>query len=268
MGGPLATAGIGLLSGVLSGWFGIGGGLVTTPAIRLLLGYPALIAVGTPLPVILPTAVAGAFAHARAGQVDMRAGLTIGAAGALTSLVGAWLSSVAGGTSVMVLTAAFIVWAAGDMVVQAYAAPARAGREAVETLAGDGRDDSASARSRTLVLIGLAAGLYSGFLGLGGGFVIVPALTRFLSFPIKRAVGTSLVCVAVLAVPGSVAHYLLGHIDPVLALGLIAGTVPGALAGARLTRAASDRALRIGFAVVLVFTGLVLAASELGVLPR
>ena len=64
--GPLTVA-IGLVAGVLSGMFGIGGALVTTPAIRLLLGRPELIAVGTPLPVIIPTAVAGALAYARRG---------------------------------------------------------------------------------------------------------------------------------------------------------------------------------------------------------
>jgi uncharacterized membrane protein YfcA len=57
------TIGVGLVAGVLSGMFGVGGGLVTTPAIRLLLGFPALIALGTPLPVILPTAVAGAASY-------------------------------------------------------------------------------------------------------------------------------------------------------------------------------------------------------------
>ena len=95
------------------------------------------------------------------------------------------------------------------------------------------------------------------------GFVVVPALTRWLGVPLKRALGTSLVVVAVLAVPGTIAHYVLGHVDLGLAAWLIVGTVPGAWIGARLTAAAKERTVAISFSVVLAVAGLVLAGSEL-----
>jgi uncharacterized membrane protein YfcA len=116
-----------------------------------------------------------------------------------------------------------------------------------------------------LAAIGVLAGVYSGFLGLGGGFVIVPALTRYLGMPVKRAIGTSLVTVAVLAIPGTITHYFLGHIDPWLALFLAIGVVPGAMIGARLTAGASDRAIRLAFAGLLLVVGVWLTVSELGV---
>ncbi|MBN2405508.1 MAG: sulfite exporter TauE/SafE family protein, partial [Coriobacteriia bacterium] len=97
---------IGLGSGFLSGQFGIGGAMVTTPAIRLILGRPELIAVGTPLPIIIPSAVAGAIAYSRRGMIDVRAGVMIGLAGSVASVAGAWLTQLVGGSFVLIVTAA------------------------------------------------------------------------------------------------------------------------------------------------------------------
>jgi uncharacterized protein len=267
VGPTLSTIVVGLASGVLSGAFGIGGGLVTTPAIRLLLGYPALIAVGTPLPVIVPGAITGALAYGRRGLVDLRAGLTMGAVGSVGSIGGALLSRLAGGTIVLLATAALIAWASMDMLLQQRRATV------AEGVPGEGESDEAFAREGSvplsgrarlvrLVLIGALAGVYSGFLGLGGGFVIVPGLTRFTGMPVKRAIGTSLVTVAFLAVPGTMAHSLLGHVDWSLALMLALGVVPGAVIGARLTERVSDRTVRLAFALLLAVVGVWLAVSE------
>ena len=92
-------------------------------------------------------------------------------------------------------------------------------------------------------------------------------LTRWFRFPVKRAIGTSLVAVGVLAVPGTITHYLLGNVDVRMALLLMVGVIPGAFVGARITlwREGADDARR--FAVLLVVVGCVLAASaESGVL--
>jgi uncharacterized protein len=284
----LATVAVGLVSGVLSGMFGVGGGVLTTPAIRLLLGYPALVAVGTPLVVIIPTTAAGAIQYARRGLADVRAGLALGACGSLGALAGAWGSALAGGTAVLLTTAALIAVVSVDMLVHA----ARSGMsddamvEAVSPTRTEeiGREDSIALAaaadevatmpgtsgavpplpiSARLALTGLASGVYSGFLGLGGGFVMVPLLSRLFGIPMKRAIGTSLVAITVLAIPGSLAHWALGHVDLPLALLLVLGTVPGALFGARLTMAASERATRIGFAALLLGAGAWLGVSTL-----
>ena len=94
-----------------------------------------------------------------------------------------------------------------------------------------------------------STGLYSGLLGLGGGFVIVPVLTRWLGFPAKRAIGTSLVAIAILSIPATVTHAFLGHIDwrhRPRAVGH--RRARRAHRRARSRRAASERAVRIGFA--------------------
>jgi uncharacterized membrane protein YfcA len=109
-------------------------------------------------------------------------------------------------------------------------------------------------------------GLYSGFLGLGGGFVVVPSLVRWFGLDIKRAIGTSLVVVTVLAVPGSITHYALGNIDLTLAGLLALGVVPGALLGAKVASHLQARTLKIAFAALLVGVGVMLGASEIGLL--
>jgi uncharacterized membrane protein YfcA len=270
----LATVAIGFVSGVLSGMFGIGGGIVTTPAIRLLLGAPALVAVGTPLVAIIPSAITGAASYARSGVADVRAGVVLGVSGSATAVVGAWLTRLVGGTTVLVLTALLILYVAGDMLVSVLRAPRPELEAAEEAVAAGARrgpgpharnEPSARSRRRTVALVGVGAltGLYSGFLGLGGGFVLVPMLARWLRLPLKAAIGTSLVAIGILSVPGAITHAVLGNVDWPVALALVIGVVPGAAVGARITLGASDRSIAIAFSIVLGAVGVWLAASEL-----
>ena len=266
----VATIVVGLASGVLSGAFGIGGGLLTTPAITLLLGYPALIAVGTPLPVIVPGALTGAISYYRRDLADVRAGLVMALAGTVGSVAGAFITRFVGGTAVLLVTAVVIAGASIDMLLQHRATAGRAvpgEAESDESLATIAVPAPAPvpvpARTLAFVAIGAVAGLYSGFLGLGGGFVVVPALTRWCGMSVKRAIGTSLVTIAALAIPGTLTHWYLGHVDWTLAVLLAIGVVPGAVIGARLTGRASDRSVRLAFAILLAVVGVWLAGSQL-----
>lgn len=254
------TLGIGFVSGVLSGAFGIGGGIFTTPAIRLVLGAPALVAVGTPLPVIFPSALAGAITYARGGVTDVRAGVTCAAAGSVTAVLGALATRVVGGDVVLLATAALILYMAVDVVLQTVSLAPR-GERAKPVSAGAA--DSGGGRLGRLLIIGALTGLYSGFLGLGGGFVLVPMLTRWLAFDIKRAIATSLLAIAILAVPGTVTHALLGHVDWRIAAVLAIGVVPGAIVGARLTLGSAERTVRLGFAALLLVVGVWLGAQTI-----
>ncbi len=254
---PLTLA-VGAMSGLLAGMFGIGGGLLTTPAIRVVLGYPAFIAVGTPLVAILPTAVFGAVSYARAGMADVRLGLTVGAWGIVGSVAGAALTRLAGGSTLMLLTAVLVLFAAADMAWSARAAGAAQPPAPPEAPLAPPR-----AGRVAKALTGLVTGLYSGFFGLGGGFVLVPLLTRRMGLSIKQAIGTSLVAIGVLAVPGIATHWALGNVDVRLGVLLALGSVPGALAGARVTRMATERWVRIGFAALMSVVGVILALTEI-----
>lgn len=291
------TLAIGFVSGVLSGAFGIGGGIITTPAIHLILGAPALVAVGTPLPVIFPSALTGAVSYTRHGITNVRAGVICGLAGCATAVAGAWATRLVGGNVVLLATAALILYTAADMVLQVFRPP-RLGLTASEEadafggagalqpgeIVGEDQADAVKGESMPrserakpvsegvstrpfatlkLVLIGAVTGLYSGFLGLGGGFVLVPMLTRWLSYDIKKAIATSLFAITILAVPGTITHALLGHIDWRIAAVLVIGVVPGAIVGARLTLGSAERTVRLGFATLLVIVGAWLAISTL-----
>ena len=244
---------VGFFAGLLSGAFGVGGGLVTTPAVRLLLEQPALIAVGTPLPVIIPTAIAGSISYARRGLADVRAGVIIGLWGSGFTVLGAYLSDLIGGSLVMFATAGLILYLAVDMFLHGSGPTTSLDLEAAPTF------------RRWKPVIGIVTGLYSGVLGLGGGFILVPMLTRIAHYPVKRAIGTSLTAIAILAVPGSLTHWYLGHVNLTLAALMIVGVVPGVLLGAKLTATADERHVRAGFALLLVVAGTTLALNEFGV---
>ena len=258
MNDPLLAAFIGLVAGTLSGAFGIGGGVVMLPAIRLILGYPELVAVGTSLPVILPTALAGAVTHVRNGNVLVRVGLIVGVCGMPASVLGALASRVIGGQAVLIIAAVVIVLAAIGVV--------RPTVPAARTSAADGSVQRSATPVIRLAVIGLVTGFYSGLLGLGGGFVLVPLLQRFAGLDIKQAIGTSLVGVATLAIPGALTHYAIGNVDLPLALALSAGVVPGAVIGARITISANEQGVRWGFATLLALAGIMLGLSETGLL--
>jgi uncharacterized membrane protein YfcA len=114
-----------------------------------------------------------------------------------------------------------------------------------------------------LATIGVAAGLLSGLLGIGGGILMVPAFVGWVRLPLKEAIGNSLACVGVLAVPGMVTHAALGHIDWAFALPLCVGVIPGAQLGAHLAIRTPDRTLRVAVASVLGTIAVVYAVGEL-----
>jgi hypothetical protein len=268
----------GLAAGVLSGLFGIGGGIVIAPSLKLWVGVPALVAVATPLVAIIPGSIAGASTYVRAREARLSDGFTAGLAGVPFAILGALGTKWAGGTIVLAIQAVLVLWMAGQMLVDTLrrrgnrrsgggggAAPAEPTLVA-EAAPAAAEIDAAERPHITgpLVAIGAIAGLFSGFLGLGGGFVVVPLLVHFEQFSMKRAVGTSLITIAFLAVPSAITHAVLGHIDWALGLALIVGIVPGALVGARLSLGSNERGLRLAFAGLLIVVGVTLGANALG----
>ncbi len=182
----ILTVLVGLSAGLLSGLFGVGGGIVMTPGLTALAGVAPIVAVATPLPVILPTAAVGAFTYHRAGEVDLRAASWISLTGAAASAGGALLTEVIDARMLLVATAALLAWQSVQIL-----------RGTSSPLTGE----ELPIPAWTLALVGIGAGLLSGLLGIGGGLVIVPALAGILGVPLKRALGTSLVAVVVLVDP-------------------------------------------------------------------
>jgi uncharacterized membrane protein YfcA len=232
---------LGGLLGFLSGLFGVGGSSVATPLLRLL-NVPRLIALATPLPVTLPTAVAGAVAYWRKGVVDLRAAFWTAAGGVPAVVVGSYLTAVVPGRLLMLLTGGFVMLV-GARVLRGLPAEA-------------GVSSAAKPRVWQYAAVGLGIGFLSGLLANGGGFLLVPAYLLLFHMEAQEAAATSLVAVALLAIPGTLVHWSLGHVDLRLALLLTAGVVPttflGAKVGMRLT-ARQARTLFGGF--LLLFGG-------------
>jgi uncharacterized membrane protein YfcA len=248
----LVAASIGFGSGVASGAFGIGGALLSTPGIRVLLNTPAIVAVGTTLPVIIPTAVTGLRTYVRNGFVDTRLAAWAATGGLVCSVGGALLTGIIPGEILLVATAVVIFYLAVRMLPTA--APATAPHPHPGVPAA--------------LAVGGLSGFASGLLGVGGGFVLVPLFTVTFGLPLKTALGTSLAVVAVQAVPGSIVHAALGHVDWTIVAGMAVGVVPGAWLGSRLAVAARDKTLRTVVAVALMVLAAAFAAGEIRALLR
>ncbi len=257
----LLTLAAGVLTGVLSGAFGIGGAAFSTPAIRVL-GVPAALAVGTTLPSILPSAVAGTIRYVRESLVWWPVVAWAAPVGVLAAVLGSLLSSRVPGEGhwLMIATAALLGYTSWRM-----ARPSN--------VAGDVSDASRSRSRRRahpllLVAVGAAAGLLSGLLGVGGGTIMVPGFSELARIPLKTAIACSLVCVGIFAVPATLTHWSLGDIDWLTAGLLSLGVVPGARLGAALAIRTGIRRLRLAVAGFLGVVAVVYAIGEILALSR
>jgi uncharacterized membrane protein YfcA len=257
----LATLAVGFVAGMLSALLGIGGAVVTTPAVRVL-GATPIEAVGSTVPAILPGAISGAYRYARAGLVDWTLALSLGISGAVFALGGAWLSDLVDGRLLMVFTAVLMLWS-GVSVVRG-GDRARVVAAAAEQREREGLEPEAGNRSIWLLgVVGAGSGFVAGLLGVGGGIVMVPAMAGPLGIPMKKAVASSLVAVAIFSVPALVAHIVLGHVDWLFALPLMLGGVPGARVGARLTLGGAERTVRRWFGVLVIVVACIYGGTEL-----
>lgn len=249
------TVVLGVGTGFLSGTFGVGGAVISTPGIRAL-GAPALVAIGTTLPSILPSAVSGTLRYRREDLIVWRAVALTVPAGIVAAVLGALLSKVVPGEGhlLQLATAGLLGFSAWRM--------ARGGRPSADATEGAGCDDGSEVATGRFVAVGAVAGLLSGLLGIGGGVVMVPGFTQWTDMTVKRAIATSLVCVGLFSIPGMITHSILGNIDWRFALLLAVGVVPGAQWGAAVTAKADDRRVRFVVAVFLGVTAVIYAVGE------
>lgn len=120
-------------------------------------------------------------------------------------------------------------------------------------------------RLLTGAAIGLVAGFASGYVGVGGGFLMVPLFIPLLGITMKKASGTSLIAVVILAIPGVITQTLHGNVDFVAGIAMAIGSIPGALIGASLIRYIPERKMRFLFGFFLLFAAIILVINELNV---
>lgn len=266
----LVSVCVGLGVGILSGMLGIGGGTILVPTFKLGFALPALSATATSLFTIIPTSISGAISHLRNKTCIPRFGFAAGLGGALTSPVGVWLASLSPDWATMVAAACVIAYSACTMLSKAFALWRRTSGKGKGESRG-GRDGEAieyvvPSGARPVVvaaLIGLVAGVLSGYVGVGGGFLMIPLFMQLLHTPMKLASGTSLIGVLLLSIPGTVMQAVLGNVNWVVGICVALGAIPGAVIGTKLLKRVPELALRFMFGGFLLVAAALLVIDQL-----
>jgi uncharacterized membrane protein YfcA len=240
--------------------FGIGGGAITIPVLNLIFRIPLLGATSTSLFVIAPTSLSGAYRHIKQGTVFVKTAVQIGCAGAITSVLSAFVSEKLPAFAILVATVAIITYSAFAMFRQALKKP-------LDDEGHTSHNRFKTPRSQTLATLcmGLFAGSIAGIVGVGGGFIIIPFSIAFFGYTFKQASGTSLLAISLIALPGIITHAILGHVWYLYGIALIVGSIPGANLGARLIRRIPERAARFMFGGLLVVSGVMLVVNHMAI---
>lgn len=241
--------GLGGVSGVLVGFtlglVGGGGSILAVPLMVYLVGVRSPhIAIGTSALAVAVNAALGLFNHARAGTVKWRCGAMYAAAGILGALLGSTFGKAFDGRKLLFLFALVMIVVGVVML--------RGRRNAGVAGATCNRENAPKVLS-----FGLGTGVFSGFFGIGGGFLIVPGLVGATHMPILNAVGTSLVAVTAFGLTTALNYSLSGLVDWNLALVFIIGGVAGSLFGTRLARHLAGKTGQL----TTVFAGLIFVVA-------
>ncbi len=232
--------GLGAVIGLSLGLLGGGGSILTVPIFVYVLGIAAKPAIAMSLPVVGGTSLIGAAGHWRGGNVDLPVALGFGVVAMAAAYGGARLGVFVPGAVQLVLLAMVMVAAAVAML--------RGRRDAEE-------ERRARSPLWLLALAGVAVGVLTGLVGIGGGFLIVPALVLLARLPMKQAVGTSLVVIAMNSASGLLGY--LGRVPIDWRLTALFTGIAGAgiLAGAALVKRVPATSLKRAFAVFVLAMG-------------
>ena len=247
----LLGAGSGALVGFVLGLVGGGGSILAVPLLVYLVGVPSPhVAIGTSALAVAANAAIGLVNHARAATVKWRCALVFAAAGVAGAFVGSTLGKALDGQKLLFLFALVMI-AVGVLMLR------RRGQVG-DPLVRLGRENAPK-----LVGYGLGTGAFSGFFGIGGGFLIVPGLIASTGMPMINAIGSSLVAVTAFGLTTAANYALSGLVDWPLALAFIAGGVLGSFAGARLAKrlAGADHLTTIFAALIFLVAAYMLWKS-------
>lgn len=238
--------------GVALGLLGGGGSILTVPILVYVLGLPAHEAIAMSLLVVGTTSVAALIPHARGKRVRWSMGLMFGAA----SMVGAY---AAGRVAKMIPAAALLLLFGGMMLVTAIAMMRK----------GKGDDSGFAAKPEAplpyavIALEGLVVGAFTGLVGAGGGFLVVPALVLLGKLPMREAVGTSLLVIAMKSFAGFAGYLSTTHVEWTLAALVIVAAVSGSFIGASFAGKVRQDLLRKGFAWFVVVMAVFILGQEI-----
>jgi uncharacterized protein len=242
-------AGVGYLIGLILGLLGGGGSILTVPALVYLIGQTPQVAVTASLVIVGTNSAIGALFHRAQGNLNWRVALTFGGSGMLTAYLAAGLSRLFSPVLLLILFSVLMLVIGIVMLVR----PAVANQ----------LDHAAQRRWSVVIFTGAAVGMLTGFLGVGGGFLIVPALVMLVGLPMQQAVGTSLVIIAMNSAAGLLGHLGESTLDPTLLLIFIASGLLGTFCGTRLTQRFKSQALQRAFALFILMLATLLLIDNL-----
>jgi uncharacterized membrane protein YfcA len=227
------------LIGLSLGLTGAGGSIITLPVLVYLAGLPPKEAVGLSLFVVGSAAIVGAVQRIRSGQFHLKAAVMFAVSGMAGAAMGAQLTPLISARVLMLIFAVLMLSVALNMLIGAQS------------------DSPTVAECKPLrcLLAGLGVGVLTGFIGVGGGFLLMPALVKFARLPLRIATGTSLAVIAFNSFAGFLSHY--GEAPPrwSLALFFAAIAAAGVLAGTVLASRLPVARLRQVFAMMVILTG-------------
>ena len=272
----LVILGLGGLVGVLSGLFGVGGGFLLTPLL-FFIGIPPAVAVATQANQVVASSVSGLLGHLRRRTVDLRMGTVLLAGGLVGSAVGVQIFNLlrARGQVDLMVQLCYVVFLGtigGLMLAESLRAlrKAKAGppaprhrkRGLADTLPFKMRFRASGLYISVIppALVGALVGVLSAIMGVGGGFIMIPAMIYLLGMPTKVVIGTSLFQIIFVAAFTTILHAVTNHtVDAVLALLLLLGGVVGAQAGVRMGTRLKAEQLRILLASLVLLVCLKIA---------
>ena len=267
---PVAAVVAGVAVGLSLGLTGGGGAIFAVPLLVYWIGVDPPTAVAISLVTVAATAAVGAVERWRYGQVEIPTGLLFAAAGMLTAPLGSWLGGRIPEQPLLVAFAVLMLVIAARMWHKARNVEERLPPAAVAAGSGpacrrdpEGRLRITSRCATVLALVGLAVGLLSGLFGVGGGFLIVPALVTFAAMGVPRAVGTSLFVMTLVGLSAVASQLAAGREIPLgIAGGFVAGSIPGLFAGSAIGRRLTGPLLARVFAIAIVAVAAFVLARE------
>lgn len=236
----------GAATGIVLGLFGSGGSIIALPALMYLLGVAAKPAIAMSLGIVAVTATLSAWDHWRRGNVDVRVALVFGLFGIGGTFAGAKIG-VMTPVALQLALFALVMYAAAWRMLKPALVPQPAGAGRLPPA-----ERPAEARMRHIAAHGIGVGVLTGVVGVGGGFLIVPALTLLSGLPMKLAIGTSLAIVAAKSYAGFLGYMGSVPIDWATMGAFTAVTIAGSFAGTRLAHRVSQEVLKRSFGGFLV----------------
>jgi uncharacterized membrane protein YfcA len=238
------------LIGLSLGLIGGGGSIITVPVLVYVLGVEAHEAVGMSLAVVGATSLVGSILHYRRGNLQLKTDLTFGAAGIAGALIGSPLTRLLS-TSVLMLTFATLMLVIAILMLRRKP-PGNLDIESAEQIPSVWKAVSA----------GFVVGVLTGFLGVGGGFLIVPALVMFGGLSMKDAIGTSLFVIFLNCVAGLIGHASQNNFDWSLTAKVTSLAVVGTIFGTILSHRVAANKLQKGFAAFVLAVAVFLLAKN------